>query len=393
MVTGTTDTLPLFARPNIVADAVGQAGQLVLRSADPLTAYPVTVVHSLRTWAEADPGHLLIAERNPDGGWRRCSYGTAVAAAGAIGQALLDRGLGPHRPLMLLSGNGVDHLLLTLGAMTAGVPVAPVSVAYSLQSHDHARIKAIADLIAPGAVFADDAVRFAPALDALSAVPAIISQGIRTGADRLADLTGSRPGPEIEAAFGRLAPDAADARLFQGAVWCLAPLPTTTRDAIDEAVHLVEELGASPYFLDPDEHDGLVASVSHLPYLMSVALIRHLGRERSWRETASLAAGGFAYSTHLSDSDPRMFADIVRTNRDNIARRLELYIAELEALRQAIAGDSPELKAQFEEARTLHQDWLAGRAQGHSAEGENPLPTTRSMLTGSLFGRFGRDKS
>jgi len=214
MVTGTTDTLPLFARPNIVADAFGQAGQLVLRSADPLTAYPVTVVHSLRTWAEADPGHLLIAERNPDGGWRRCSYGSAVAAAGAIGQALLDRGLGPHRPLMLLSGNGVDHLLLTLGAMTAGVPVAPVSVAYSLQSHDHARIKAIADLIAPGAVFADDAVRFAPALDALSAVPAIISQGIRTGADRLADLTGSRPGPEIEAAFGRLAPDAIAKILF-----------------------------------------------------------------------------------------------------------------------------------------------------------------------------------
>jgi prephenate dehydrogenase len=151
-------------------------------------------------------------------------------------------------------------------------------------------------------------------------------------------------------------------------------------------------LGASPYFLDPDEHDGLVASVSHLPYLMSVALIRHLGRERSWRETASVAAGGFAYSTHLSDSDPQMFADIMRTNRDNIARRLDLYIAELESLRDAIAADSPELKAQFEEARALHQDWLAGRAQGHSAEGDNPLPTTRSMLTGSLFGRFGREK-
>ena len=187
-------------------------------------------------------------------------------------------------------------------------------------------------------------------------------------------------------------PDAADAKLFQGAVWCLAPLPTTTRDAIDEAVRLVESFGASPYFLDPDEHDGLVASVSHLPYLMSVALIRHLGRERSWRETASVAAGGFAYSTHLSDSDPQMFADIARTNRDNIVRRLDLYIAELEALREAIAADSPELKAQFEQARGLHQDWLAGRAQGQAAEGDNPLPTTRSMLTGSLFGRFGRDK-
>ncbi len=87
--------------------------------------------------------------------------------ADAIGQALLDRGLGPERPLLLLSGNGVDHLLLTLGAMTAGVPVAPVSVAYSLQSHDHARIRAIAELIRPGAVFAEDAGRFAPALDAV----------------------------------------------------------------------------------------------------------------------------------------------------------------------------------------------------------------------------------
>jgi prephenate dehydrogenase len=186
-------------------------------------------------------------------------------------------------------------------------------------------------------------------------------------------------------------PDAADAKLFQGAVWCLAPLPSTAKDAIDEAVGLVEMLGASPYFVDPSEHDGLVASVSHLPYLMSVALIRHLGRERSWRETASLAAGGFAYTTHLTDSDPQMFADIVRTNRDNLVRRLDLYINELESLRELLRVDSPDVKAAFEEARALHQDWLSGRAQGTAAaEGENPLPTTRSMLTGSLFGRFGR---
>jgi prephenate dehydrogenase len=185
-------------------------------------------------------------------------------------------------------------------------------------------------------------------------------------------------------------PDAADAKLFNGAVWCLAPLPTTAKDAIDEAVALVESLGASPYFLDPSEHDGLVASVSHLPYLMSVALIRHLGTERSWRETASLAAGGFAYTTHLTDSDPQMFFDIARTNRENIARRISLYVEELLSLRDAIVADDPGLKARFDEARALHQDWLAGRAQGQSTEGENPLPTTRSMLTGSLFGRFGR---
>jgi prephenate dehydrogenase len=188
-------------------------------------------------------------------------------------------------------------------------------------------------------------------------------------------------------------PDAADARLFQGAVWCLAPLATAPRDAIDDAVKFVEMLGAAAYFLDASEHDGLVASVSHLPYLMSVALIRHLGQERSWRETASLAAGGFAYSTHLTDSDPQMFFDVVRTNRENIARRIDLYVNELLALRDAISSDDAQVKAMFEQARSLHQDWLSGRAQGRTAEGENPLPTTRSLLTGSLFGRFGRGDS
>jgi feruloyl-CoA synthase len=205
---------PLFTPPRIVAEAAGPPGTLILRSAEPLGAYPATVVHSVRAWARADPDHLLVAEREPGGAWRGCGYRAAVAAADAIGQALLDRGLGPGRPLLLLSGNGVDHLLLTLGAMTAGVPVAPVSVAYSLQSHDHARIRAIAELIRPGAVFAEDAGRFAPALDALAAVPAIVSQGRRPGADVTGDLARTVPGPAVEAAFAGLNPDAVAKILF-----------------------------------------------------------------------------------------------------------------------------------------------------------------------------------
>ena len=108
------------------------------------------------------PDYPLVAERGPDGAWRTVSYGAAVAAADAIGQALLELGLGPARPLLLLSGNGVNHLLMTLGALTAGIPVAPVSVAYSLQSADHARIRAITELITPGAVYAEDAERVRP---------------------------------------------------------------------------------------------------------------------------------------------------------------------------------------------------------------------------------------
>ena len=214
MARGGSGTPAVFAQPRIAADAAGPSGTLMLRSTDPLGEYPVTVLHSLREWAHAGPGHLLVAEREPDGGWRGCSYGEAVSAADAIGEALLDRGLGPDRPLMLLSGNGVDHLLMTLGAMTAGVPIAPVSVAYSLQSHDHARIKAIAGLIGPGAVFADDADRFDAALDALSAVPAIVSRGTRTGVHRLPDLLATEPGVQVARAYDSLHTDGTAKILF-----------------------------------------------------------------------------------------------------------------------------------------------------------------------------------
>jgi feruloyl-CoA synthase len=86
-------------------------GCVLLSSAQPLGPYPVTVIHSLRDWAGRDPGVPLVAERAADGPWRSCSYGEAVAASDAIGQALLDLGLGPGRPLLILSGNSVDHLL------------------------------------------------------------------------------------------------------------------------------------------------------------------------------------------------------------------------------------------------------------------------------------------
>jgi feruloyl-CoA synthase len=201
----------LFAQPRVVASAAGDA--VLLRSAEPLGEYPVSVVHSVREHARVTPDHPLVAERSGRD-WRHLTYAEAVAAAGAIGQGLLERGLGPGRPLLILSGNSVDHLLVTLGAMTAGVPVAPVSVAYSLQSRDHARIRAIAELIGPGAVFAEDAGPFGPALDALPGVPAIASKGARPGAGTLADLLGTEPGKEVDAAFAGLHADGLAKILF-----------------------------------------------------------------------------------------------------------------------------------------------------------------------------------
>jgi feruloyl-CoA synthase len=206
LATEIVEGAPLFARPDIVAEPdPGIEGGLILRSLEPLGDHPATVIRSLRAWAARDPAHPLVAERIPRTpvGWRVVTYGQAVAAASSIGQALLDRGLGPGRPLLILSGNSVDHLLATLGALTAGVPVAPVSAAYSLQSRDHARIRQIAELIQPGLVFADtahskEAERFAPALAAIAHVPAITD---------LAVLTTTLPGPHVAEAFGELTGD------------------------------------------------------------------------------------------------------------------------------------------------------------------------------------------
>jgi feruloyl-CoA synthase len=195
---------------------VGQAGDgaLLLSSAEELGGYPVTVLHSLRQWAAAGPDHPLVAERGTDGAWRTVSYGAAVAAADAIGQSLIELGLGPARPLLLLSGNGVNHLLMTLGALTAGVPVAPVSVAYSLQSTDHARIRAIAELITPGAVYAEDAAAFGAALDAADGALPVVAAGTRQGAVPLAELLATAPGPAVHGAFATLTPDVIAKILF-----------------------------------------------------------------------------------------------------------------------------------------------------------------------------------
>ena len=202
----------MFAKVRVTAVPDGEA--TLLRSAEELGDYPVTVLHSLRQHAAASPGHPLVAERDSGAGWRTVGYGAALAAADAIGQALLDRGLGQARPLLILSGNSVNHLLVTLGALTAGIPVAPVSVAYSLQSRDHARIRAITELITPGAVYAEEAAAFGPALDAVGGLTAIVGSGTRPAATPLAELLATVPGDAVRGAFATLTPDTVAKILF-----------------------------------------------------------------------------------------------------------------------------------------------------------------------------------
>ena len=143
-----------FAVPRIESEHRAD-GRLLIRSTEPLAQHPVSVVHSFRAHSEAHPDRLLVAERGADGEWARWTWGEVRERADRIAQGLLDRGLS-DRPVMVLSGNSRLHLAVTLAAMSVGAPVVPTSVAYSLQSTDHAKLRAMTDLVDPGLVVAED---------------------------------------------------------------------------------------------------------------------------------------------------------------------------------------------------------------------------------------------
>src|SRR6266704_4159938 len=156
-----------FAPPRIEIER-RRDGAILLRSPLSLGAHSRVVGEWLLHWARTAPERTFLAERIGEG-WRKVSYREAMGLVRRLGQGLLDRGLDGSRPVVILSDNSVDHALLALGAMHVGVPVAPVSPAYSLMSKDFAKLKAIFDLLRPGLVWTADPTKFAPALAAVGA--------------------------------------------------------------------------------------------------------------------------------------------------------------------------------------------------------------------------------
>ena len=207
----------LFAEPRITRETLAGGG-VVLRSEVQLPPLPRSTGEWLRRWAVEAPERVFLAERVAGGGWRRILYRETYASARAIGQALLDRGLGPHRPVMILSENSIDHALLTLGALEAGVPVVPVSTAYSLVSKDFAKLRAIADLVEPGLIYASNGARYRAALEAIGATRAEIAvsadppAGLRV--TEFAWLLDHEPVSELEDIEAAVGPDTVAKILF-----------------------------------------------------------------------------------------------------------------------------------------------------------------------------------
>ncbi len=155
--------------------------------------------------------------------------------------------------------------------------------------------------------------------------------------------------------------EAADSGLFKGATWCLTPGSSADNAAIEEVASIARSTGARPFFVDPAEHDSFVAAVSHLPFLLSVGLVRLASESPSWRDLARVASSGFRDVTRLASGDPVMHRDICVTNRESILRWIEAYQAELSALAEAIEGDGADLEQMLNEAKEARDEWLAAR--------------------------------
>ncbi|MBE3559390.1 MAG: prephenate dehydrogenase/arogenate dehydrogenase family protein [Ktedonobacteraceae bacterium] len=150
---------------------------------------------------------------------------------------------------------------------------------------------------------------------------------------------------------------AADANLFRDRIYCLTPTMRTPPAAINKVMALIEILGARVRFLEPTEHDGQVASVSHLPFLASVGLVNTVAGGPAWRDAALLAASGFRDVSRLAAGNPDMYRDICLTNAEAITHWLDEYIKTLQAMRDRIASHDRTIGETFAQAQQTRLRW------------------------------------
>lgn len=189
-------------------------GSLMLRSSESLGDFPARLTDRLEHWAGVAPERPFAAQRDsgvPGGGdWVRITYGAMLDRVRRIGQALVDRGLSIEKPVAILSDNDLEHLSLTLGAMWAGVPVAPISSAYSLVATDYAKLRHILGTITPGLVFACGPA-YAAAIESTCGqeVEVVLSSGVLAGRQttRFEELLAAEPNGRGDAAHAGVGPD------------------------------------------------------------------------------------------------------------------------------------------------------------------------------------------
>jgi prephenate dehydrogenase len=151
---------------------------------------------------------------------------------------------------------------------------------------------------------------------------------------------------------------AAKADLFRGCTYCLTPSEKASPKSIDKVTSMVKRLGAIPFFIDAQEHDNLVAGVSHLPMLLSAALVSVTTKNPSWHKMSKLAASGYHDLTRLASGNPEVNAHICLSNQEAILHWIDKFSQELERYRQLVTTGDKGLEQALTDANKARQKWL-----------------------------------
>ena len=179
---------------------------------------------------------------------------------------------------------------------------------------------------------------------------------------------------------------AARADLFRDMPYCIVPSPQAADDAIQLLTGVVSKIGAEPFFLDAAEHDGLMAGVGHLPFVLSAAMVRMVANSPASRDLRRLVGQEYRNSTAFASTDPTVYRDLCLTNAQNIVRWIDAFIAQLTELRGILSSEDAErLDNLFTEAMETRERWLKGET-APSAVSEALEQAGTGRLRQVLFG-------
>ncbi|MHB8574165.1 MAG: prephenate dehydrogenase [Dehalococcoidia bacterium] len=182
----------------------------------------------------------------------------------------------------------------------------------------------------------------------------------------------------------------ADPELFKGKAYAVIPSTAATEGAVKSVLGLVSILGAEPVFIDAEEHDQYVASISHMPMVVATAMFTLVRDSQAWNEISPLASSGFRDMTRLASGDPQMNHDICVTNPDGVVHWIDRMIAELRRYKDMILDNHESLFNTFNAAQLQREAYLTGADR--PVRDRIELPSTSDQLNSMLFGGWMADR-
>ncbi|MDE2891947.1 MAG: prephenate dehydrogenase [Chloroflexota bacterium] len=243
-------------------------------------------------------------------------------------------------------------------------------------------------LATPPAATSELLQEIAPGLGRGAAVTDTAASKVKVGdwADqhlpRGVSFIGGHPMAGDASAFGV---ENASADLFQGKRWFVSPSPSASDSAVKSVLGMVRELGATPHFLDPEEHDFVMAGVSHLPLVASYAMFTMLRGSDGWPDFGRAAGETFRTMTAFNSGDPSMTTEIAVTNRDQIKHWIDRYVLELNRVRNLLDEEEEDVFREYSSAQINHAKFLGGDDLDPDAGAQPDIPDATSQMAALLI--------